>query len=457
MMQALKKAGEFFGSIRVAIILLIMISVVSLLGVLIPQGLPQEQYLHRWGESGGHVILAIGVDRLFSALWFYLLLVLFSCNILVCSSTRLWKNARSSLRKSFLPSKTSFGQFKHSMTFSSNKESSAARDAALAYLKRRRFGIKVQDAGAGIQIAARKGLLKDIGSLVFHVSIVILLVGGLVGTRYGYSIVKQLENGQVTEIPDRSFLLRCDWFKLERNDAGAIKDYLSKLTILSNDGATLAEKVIEVNSPLTYKGIRFYQSTYGMDPTRATDVALRIIGPGLPASGFNGTVPYDSAFVLPNTDLTVLVSQFIPDFIIDMETRQASSRSDNPNNPAVNVMLFRGKDTLYNHWAFFKFPEQHVRNETFTAIADWYTPSYFTGIQVRENPGEGIIWFGILCMTFGIIAVFYVSRKSLWVLIGPRGPGGNSEVSFGWTSTRAAGDSQAEFERTGAALKEILR
>ncbi len=456
MIKALKKAGEFFGSIRVAIILLIIITAVSFFGVIIPQELPQELYIHKWGSMAGRAMLTAGMDHVFSTFWFYLLLVLFCSNILVCSSTRLWKNARNSVRKSFLPGKSSFGQFRHSMTISSKKESRAALEAVVAYLKKHLYSVKVLHGEAGVQIAARKGLLKDAGSLVFHVSIVILLVGGLVGTRYGYSIVKQLKKGQVTAVPGRSFLVRCDWFKLEHNDDGSIREYLSKLSVLSPEGSPVVDKIIAVNNPLTFQGIRFYQSSYGQDPEKATDVALRISGPTLPGQGFDGTIPYDSVFRLPTTDITVLATGFIPDFIIDMETRQASSRSEEPNNPAVKVMLFRGRDTLYNHWAFFKFPEQHAENQAYKVIVDSYTPSYYTGIQIRRNPGEPVIWFGIICMTLGILAVFYVSRRSLWILIESK-PAGNSEVTLGWTSSKAAGDSQKDFERTGASLKEILR
>jgi len=456
MLKALKKAGEFFGSIRVAIIVLIIITVVSLFGVIIPQDLPQAQYLHKWGNSAGGVLLAAGINHVFSTGWFYLLMGLFSCNILVCSSTRLWKNARNSLRKSFLPSKTTFSQFKNSIAFSSKRPGPEARDAVVAYLRKHQYGIKILQEDSKVQISARKGLLKDIGSLIFHISIVVLLVGGLVGTRYGYSVVKQLGKGQIAEVPDRSFFLRCDWFKLERNSEGATKDYLSKLTILSPDSTPLAEKIIEVNNPLTYQGIRFYQSSYGEDPGKAADVALRISGPDLPAGEFNGTVPYDSAFRLPKTDLTVTVSHFIPDFLIDMETGQASSRSNDPNNPAVKVMVFRGKDTLYNHWAFFKFPEQHAKTEGIKVNADWYTPSYYTGIQIRRNPGESIIWFGIICMTLGILAVFNVSRKSLWVLI-DQPASGPSDIACCLTTSKAAGESLRDFEKICDSLKEILR
>jgi cytochrome c biogenesis protein len=358
MLKALKNSGEFLGSLRLAIVLLIAISVVSVFGVIIPQGLPEEHYVHQWGSSAGRVILSIGMDHVFSALWFYVLLGLLACNIIVCSSSRFWKNVLNPVMKNETPAKTLSGH------------------------------------------------LKDIGSFVFHISIVILLVGGLVGTRFGYSVVKQLSTGQVTEVRDRPFLLRCDWFKIVRNGDGAIKEYLSGLAVLAPDSSVLLEKIIGVNNPLIYKGIRFYQSSYGQDPRRAADIALRILGPDLPGGVFNVIVPYDSVFSLPETDLTVRASQFIPDFVIDMQTGVASSRSDEPKNPAVRVMVFRGKDTLYNHWAFFRYPQMHSGTGEYKVIATSYTPSYFTGIQIRRNPGEPVVWFGIVCMTLGILAVF---------------------------------------------------
>jgi cytochrome c biogenesis protein len=456
MIQPLKKLAEFFGSIRLAIILIIITTIVSLFGVIIPQELAPAQYLHKWGPVAGQALLAIGFDHVFSTFWFYTLLILFSCNILVCSSTRLWKNTRNSLKKSFLSGKAAFGQFKHSMTFSSHKDGLSAENAIAAYLKRRHWGVKVQRGDSGVQVAARQGLLKDIGSLVFHVSIVILLVGGLIGTRFGYASVKELVKGQTISVPDRSFNLRCDWFRVARNNDGSVKEYQSKLSIVGPDNVVLAEKVVQVNSPLAFQGIRFYQSSYGESSGTIADVALQLFGPGLPNGIFSDTIPYDSLCQIPKSNISVLVTQFLPDFIIDMESHEASTRSDEPNNPAIKVLLLNGKDTLYDHWSFFKYPEQHEASGAYKVIADSYTPSYNTGIQIRRNPGEPVIWFGIVFMTIGLLAVFYVPRKNVWILIEPTSSAG-SEITLGWTAIKAAGDSQKEFEKTTSSLKEILR
>lgn len=459
MISVVKKTSDFLASVRLTITLLIIITIVSFFGVLIPQDLPQSQYIHKWGATAGNVLLTIGINHVFSTTWFFLLLGLFSCNIFVCSVTRLWRNVGNSLKKSFLPSRVAVEQCRHAATFTIKATCASAKESIEKQLKQRRFAVKSQPVGEGFQIVARKGALKDIGSLLFHLSIIVLFIGGLIGSRFGYSETKNLSAGQATTISKRDFLLRCDWFKLEQNEDGSPKDYKSKLAVLSpKDSSVLIEKVIEVNTPLSYQGIRFYQSSYGLDDEGMKSMMVTITGPGLPEAGWSGSIPYNRSFILPGTDITAKTFNYLPDFIIDMESREASTRSGEANNPAVKIALFRGGDTLYDQWAFFNFPDQHEGNGPFRAVPVSYEPSYYTGIQVRDNPGVPAIWVGIILMTFGIFAVFYVPKKSMWVYIEPRPESKNgSIVVIGGTSSRAPQDFQGEFDKFGEQLKATFK
>jgi cytochrome c biogenesis protein len=458
MASTAKRIVDFLASVRLTITLLIILTVISFFGVIIPQELPESQYLHKWGTTAGTVLLTLGVNHVFSALWFYLLLGLFSCNIFVCSMTRLWKNMGNSFRKNFLAQKD-VAQCRHSTTIAMNSTAASARDGVTATLSRRGFAVATQPAGEGFQVAARKGTLKDIGSLVFHLSIIVLFIGGFIGSRFGYSEMKNLSSGQITAIAKRSFLLRCDWFKLEQNEDGSPKEYRSKLAILSpEDSSVVLEKIIEVNRPLSYEGIRFYQSSYGLDDKGLEKASVTITGPGLPAGGWSGDLPLDWPVPLSGTGITARIFNYLPDFIIDMETRQAGTRSNNPNNPAVKLLLTRGTDTLHNHWLFFNFPEQHAENEVYKAAVSSSELAYYAGIQVRDNPGVPVIWVGIILMTFGIFTVFYVPKKSVWATIGPQpGAKGGAVITLGGTSNRAPQDFQGEFDKIGAAIKATLK
>lgn len=459
MASAVKKTGDFFSSVRLTITLLILITIVSFFGVIIPQELPHNQYIHKWGTTGGTVLLTIGLDHVFSTIWFFLLLGLFSCNIFVCSVTRLWRNIGNSLRKSFLPSKSAVELCRHAISFYVKTDCAAAKDAIEKQLLHRRFAIKEQPQGEGFQIVARKGVVKDIGSLLFHLSIIVLFIGGFIGSRFGYSVTRNLSSGQVATIPKRDFLLRCDWFKLEQNEDGSPKEYTSKLAILSpRDSSVILDKIIQVNVPLSYGGIRFYQSSYGLDDEGIKNLLVAITGPGLPETGWSGDIPYNKPFVLPGTAITALAFNYLPDFIIDMETKKASTRSSEPNNPAVKIILSKGKDTLYDHWAFFNIPDQHAGKGPYKVQPASYEPSYYTGIQVRENPGIPAIWVGIILMTFGIFAVFYIPKKSMWVYIEPRPDSTTgSAIVLGGTSNRAPQDFQGEFDTFAKQLQTTLK
>jgi cytochrome c biogenesis protein len=457
MVKAIKKTAEFLGSIRLAIALLIIITIISFFGIIIPQGLPEDNYIRKWGPAPAGVLLGIGMNHVFTAIWFYLLLLLFSVNILVCSLTRLWKATVTSLKKSFLGSRQNLAQCRYAASGIAAGQSGAVKNAVTAHLKKRRYAIVEKECGDGTwQVAARKGALKDVGSLVFHLSIIVLLIGGFIGSRLGYSITKNLDEGQVTDVPDRDFLLRCDWFRLETNPDGSAREYLSKLSLLLPDGSTIFDKVIQVNAPLSYRGIRCYQESYGVRPGELKEVVVSVRGPELPDPLFTGAVPFGTEFTIPGTGLTLTVSDFLPDFVIDMEARQAASRSAEPNNPAMRALLKKGADTLFSHWVFLNFPSQHARDEAYSVALLSFVPRYYTGIQVRKNPGVPLIWLGIIAMTLGIFAVFYLPKRSVWVFVEPAGEG-LSRVSAGGGSNRAGTDIEKVFVALGKAVQTTLK
>ena len=76
-------------SLKVGIALLIIITLASLVGVIIPQGLESERYIAQWGTVAGSMLLSVGFDRLFSTPWYTVLLALFALNTLFCTINRI--------------------------------------------------------------------------------------------------------------------------------------------------------------------------------------------------------------------------------------------------------------------------------------------------------------------------------------------------------------------------------
>jgi hypothetical protein len=70
-----------------------------------------------------------------------------------------------------------------------------------------------------------------------------------------------------------------------------------------------------------------------------------------------------SKFNIEGTDYSVEVLRYVPDFVIDTNTRQITSRSDSPNNPAIQIKI-TGPSGSKEMWLFSKFPGAHTMSDT---------------------------------------------------------------------------------------------
>jgi len=68
-------------------------------------------------------------------------------------------------------------------------------------------------------------------------------------------------------------------------------------------------------------------------------------------------VKLDSEYTIPNSNLKVKVGEFLPDFKMDGLT--ITSSSNEPNNPAVRVVVYEGGKEIFKGWLYSKFPTIH--------------------------------------------------------------------------------------------------
>jgi cytochrome c biogenesis protein ResB len=277
--QMLKRIWRMLGSVRIVVPLLIVISLVSLVGIAVPQGSPAMEF-HETGWCAS-LMLRLGLNHLFSTGWFYALLGLLSVNVVACSSSRQLSNVRKAMTPHFLRSAEDIRPFKWSMEFSNTRPPSEAAGLLSGFFKRRLYFSATLNQGNNIQVASHSFCFREIGSLLFHMSILFFFAGSLMGNLRGWSFVKKFHEDEISAIRGWNCLVRCDWFKIEKNDNGTISDYKTKLTVLSPDSTPVFSKVIEVNHPLSYKGLRFYQYSYGEQYGAIEDTDLNMSGPGI--------------------------------------------------------------------------------------------------------------------------------------------------------------------------------
>ncbi|NPA95654.1 MAG: cytochrome c biogenesis protein ResB, partial [Thermodesulfobacteria bacterium] len=258
-----------------------------------------------------------------------------------------------------------------------------------------------------------KGRWSYWGVYLIHTSILVIFAGAILGTFTGFKgrvmllegestdhAIQMDSHGNIKKIP-LGFVLKCDKFKVDFYPNGAPKLFRSDLTVFEN-GREKLRKSIVVNSPLTYKGITFYQSTYQAVP----ELRIRIVS----SDGEQKVIDL-SAFdkgLWPEKNLLLGIIKYLPN------VHGAPAARVFVGNPSGNdgdaVWLLQGHDR-----------EVTLGKNTFRLSLVSAKEKFMTGLQVKKDPGVWIVWLGCALMVIGFGIVFWVGHKRLWLWIGQNG------------------------------------
>jgi len=408
----MKSIIEFFKSIKLAIFLIIIITIASVVGTLIPQLRSAEEYAARYGQIS-ELLIRLEITDLYHSWWFMALLILFSLNILICTLTRL----SPKFRRVFKPNLLFQSETLLAAKIQGKLKKSGSLEESESELKKKlrsaHYRIKETRKDAEIHLLARKKILGIFGSDIVHLGLIVILIGGIISGLGGFRTNISISEGEIIPVFGADFKLQLDKFETEYHPNGSVKDWKSTLTVIEGESPRLT-KVIEVNYPLSYKGYVFYQSSYGWDWENPT---LEIL-----ATKTSDSSSSKKAFVRlgeketwEKENLTFTALQFLPDFIID--GNQPRTRSLDPNNPAVFIQVFRGEDNISSGWIFAKFPDfsqMHSATETDYKfeLKDIQSAQY-SGIQMSKDPGVNFIWIGCTFLMIGLFMAFYWPTRDI--------------------------------------------
>jgi len=409
------QAMQALASLRLTMFLLICLAVVSIIGTIIPQGqLPPEYLASIGGEQGNRFKLysLLGFFDMYHSWWFVGLLTLLTLNLLACTLKRLphvWKLAT-----------------RPEVVLSSALEQAATcrTELAIAADTDQEQLIKSITAIVGRPIITRqenelhlfvqRRPWARLAVYVVHASVILIFIGAIIGNLFGFKgFVAIPEGGTVSSFTDRAgqerklgFELRCDQFTVSFYGAPGggpsqmPKEFKSILTLTENGKEVPGYKHARliVNEPLSYKGITFYQSSYGKTGSHRFMVGTTAL-----------TVSSDETAHLPDgSSMHVIeavqdVSPFRPG-----KTGAAAQLDIHPANGGAAVTLV----SLANH------PEENKREAAryglpvITYLGGSERP--YTGLQVNKDPGVWVVWTGCLLMCVGLYAAFFLPHQRFW-------------------------------------------
>ncbi len=420
--KAPRKIWQTFSSIKTGVILIILCVIFSAAGtVILQRPMTEPDDMQRaYSPAMLRFLDATGLTDVFHARWFIALLILVSFSIIAASVERFPNSWRFYAR----PYKSPDDNFRRvlptqaQIPISDEEQGVSAAERAFKHL-----GLKSERIVRpnSFSLFSERNRISEMAVYIVHASLLLIFLGGIVDALYGWrgflmltpgtaSNQVEIKNGNMRTLP---FSIRCDGTGEETYADGSPKRWWSKLAVIDG-GREVSRKEIVVNDPLSYQGVRFYQSSFGR-----TGKLDKLTLTATPASGKTGTAQEISLAlnqpVALDADTTVELTEFIPDFVV--QDGHVYARSNDVVNPAVHMIVTSKKtNTAVNVW----LPE-------IPGIAENATSPYlfdpkdlktglFTGLQVSHEPGQWSVWGGVILMAIGLTFVFYVSHIRLWVV-----------------------------------------
>ncbi|GBD99805.1 cytochrome c biogenesis protein CcsB [bacterium BMS3Abin07] len=456
---------DFFASIKLAAVIFSLIALSSIIGTIIEQGGEAEKNLQVLTKLFGaslapsiyRISESLGFMDMYHSWWFMFFLVMFTANLVICSIERL-PNRLKAVRQPLKPLPLEkFGSYAIKNEIRIKTEPSGLKDSLRNAIKQIGFNAREVSENGTTQFYSQKGAFGRLGVYATHLSIILILLGAVIGVFFGFNGFLNLPEGYTSEVAysrkggtahPLGFSIKCIDFDVEYyKDKDMPKDYKSWLEVIK-DGRIVKKQMIEVNSPLRYGGYTFYQSSYGMMPNPQGVFILKAISKSgkekIVNTGLNGT------FTIPGTKIKGEITDFSPALAF---RKDGSTFTYNQmmTNPAIKISFTNSGKKLYSGWLLKRYPQTWDLPEGNRVEFIDYWGAQYTGLQVRKDPGVWLVYLGCLIMSAGLYSAFFVSHKKIWVALLPDGKKG-SKILIAATVNK----NRLSFERNIDKLTSIL-
>ena len=456
-------------SVRFNILLGLLITVASAIGTLLPKvgDAPEKVTAYQTAHPFWYKLFDLAnFFDLYHSWWFMGALGLMAFDVVVCKLMRkppdhglvaLPPESTDERKLEHLAQKDAALRTKpYQAAFASPLASPDAAGAAKTFLGGRGYAISHDlSASGGETFVATKHAPQRWGSYVAHIALVVILLGALVKGLFGFVEMVPVLEGRSRGMQNKpGWEVFVDKFTIEYYDGTMnAKRFASELRVEKN-GVEIGKKTIIVNDPLDIGGVRFYQASYGaggMFRSVTLKVGKQLV-----------QMPMRTPEPIAGTPFKVQADVMMPNFTINQG--QADTASLDLKNPAIKLSFSVGPHKTAPVWLLQNEPDVSFAEDADGNLSQAGKPPFqiaaidpvlFSGIQVAYDPGFKLVLVGAIMWLVGMIALFYLHRRRLWLVVEPEGDG--SRVSVGGWSSRGESEFSREFESLMESLRRPLK
>ena len=414
-----QKFFRLLADLRFSIFILLLISFCSIIGTVIEQDQSIEIYKMNYpltnpifGFLSWDLILQLGLDHVYKTWWFLTLIFLFGLSLILCSFLQQLPSLKIARRCQFFRTTEQFYRLKISTilnNFSLNK--------ILSRLKNKKYSIFQQKN----IVYCYKGLTGRIAPIIVHFSMILVLLGTIIGSLFGFKaqeIVPKTENfhiqnivtnGPLTVVPKTAARINDFWITYTKKKT--ISQFYSDVSILNSEGNETERKTIYVNYPLIYKGIYFYQTDWNLIGLRLQNSNSQII-------------EYPLINILNNQEKVWL-----------------TWISNNQLSTDGIILII---DNLEGYCSIYNETGQFIGNIELNETINFKQPLTLleiissTGLQIKTDPGIPMIYSGFFFLMISTL-ISYITYSQVWMVQK------NKKIFIGGNTNRAIFEFELEF------------
>ena len=429
-------------SMRTALILLLLLGIAAIPGSLFPQRSQNPIQVKQYFID--NPTLALWLDRLslfnvYSSPWFSAIYLLLFISLIGCVLPRSISHLKAigavpTLTPKYLDRMEFFTEIKK-----------VDLDLAEAKLRKMRFRVRRDENS----ISAEKGYARESGNLLFHLSLVLILIAIGVGSLFGSKGDAILNVGdRFINTPTSYDILGFGKYQAEDSlppFALTIKDFKAEydpttnapldytLTVLAANPVGSQEKteIIKVNKPLTYGSTKVYLQANGYSPiVIVKDKSGKVIFDGpTPFLPQDANLSSIGAIKIPDMNPQIgFVSSFLPTADRD-PIRGGFSSYPEVLDPRLLISVWKGDLGLNSGVPQSVYRIDTSKMERIGLKALVLNESYdfgegsitFTGwnswvnLQIVNDPGKGYALLGAILAISGLLISLFTRQRRIWI------------------------------------------
>jgi cytochrome c biogenesis protein len=463
-------------SMRTALILLLLLALAAVPGSIIPQRGVDSLKTSNWQEQHPKltpIYERLGLFAVYDSPWFAAIYILLVISLVGCIVPRTWVYLRAN-RADPPAAPRNLGRLPDHASYETDVEVAAVVERARTVLAAKGYRVRAADADEDA-VSAERGYLREVGNLVFHLSVLVVLVGFGMGSLFGYKGgVIVVEGGGFTNnltqyddfVPGKLFKaddlepfsftiddFDVDWLTSGPRQ-GMAKGFESHLTYREGRDGDPQSYDLRVNHPLTIGDTEIFLIGHGYAPV----ITIRDGDGNVAWSGPTVFLPQDQSLLSfgvvkaadARPDQIGLEGLFYPTFL-NVNGDPVNVMGD-LKNPLLSLLVYTGdlgmdNGTSQSVYVLDKSGTEQVKRPdgkplrldlslhekvelpdgmgtvSFDKVVQW------NKIQISQSPGKRIALAGVLLALLGLLGSLFIRPRRVWVRARRQGDGTLVEVA----------------------------